>query len=366
MPQQSPYPLGTLVRDPRLLHNRRAEIETALQAVAPADGSTQRHVLTHGEAHSGRSSVLSKVARRATNERERLVVWLRGDEARCSQDAFTRHLLIAIVEQLRAVITEPAPAGLQAGRNRVYLRDRSPTSRSDLLSSALALAADPNTPLDPAIVHHDLAALLSECDQAEPKGMVLVIDDASTMTEDTTMIEDLIALLDSVDGAGLLMAGLPSSAVHFLEAASPCLTRIVPIRLHPFRGPSQVFTALNGPLGPEHSAWIRGENIAFLRDVLRLTGGKPYELMLVAHHMWLACQSGEQERYELTARVLDRVIPTLALHASAGDSLLDGAAAIEMLADERVRRAVELAARSELTVREIAIAQILKVDSREQ
>jgi hypothetical protein len=120
------------------------------------------------------------------------------------------------------------------------------------------------------------------------------------MTENTSMVEELIALLDSVESASLLMAGLPTSAGHFLQAASPCLTRIVPIRLRPFRGPLQVFSALNGPLGAEDSRWVRGENITFLFDVLRLTGGKPYELMLVAHHMWLACQAGEQERYELT------------------------------------------------------------------
>ena len=67
----------------------------------------------------------------------------------------------------------------------------------------------------------------------------------------------------------------------------------------------------------------------------------------------------------MTTRVLDRVIPTLSLHASAGDALRDGAAAIEKLADERVGRAVELVARAEMTIRQIAIAQILKVESRD-
>jgi hypothetical protein len=365
MPQQrSPYPVGTLVRDPRLLNNRRHEILSALEAVAPSDRAPQRHVLIHGEARSGRSSVLAEIARRAVSERSRLVVWLRGEETRYTQQALLRHLLTAIIEQLRAVIGEPSPPWLLSWRNRVYLRDRRPVGATDLLSSALVLAAEPPGILDPAIVQHDLAALLGECREAELEGIVLVIDDASAMT-DIAMVEELIGLLDSVEGVSLLMAGLPSSAGHFMEAASPCLTRILPVRLHPFRGPLQVFTALKGPLGAEDSRLVRGENVAFLRDVLRLTGGKPYELMLVAHHMWLACQAGEQEHYELTPRVLDRVIPTLALHASTGDALRDGAAAIEKLGDERVRRAVELVARAEMTIRQIAIAQILKVDSRD-
>ena len=81
------------------------------------------------------------------------------------------------------------------------------------------------------------------------------------------MVEELVGLLDSVEGASLLMAGLPSSAGHFVEAASPCLTRILPVRLRPFRGPLQVFTALSGPLGRRTRAGYEARRSAFLRDV---------------------------------------------------------------------------------------------------
>ncbi len=195
--------------------------------------------------------------------------------------------------------------------------------------------------------------------------MTLVIDDASSMTEDVSLVEELLSVLDSVGDFSLLMAGLPSSANHFIEAASPCLARLTSIRLRPFWGPLQIFTSLSGPLTGTASDWVRGWDVSFLRDVLRLTGGNPYELMLVAHHMWLACEAGDQDRYELTPRVLDRLIPPLALLASAGDALLDGAQAIDRLGDGHVRRAVQLVALSQLTIRQVAIAQILRVDSRD-
>jgi hypothetical protein len=192
-----------------------------------------------------------------------------------------------------------------------------------------------------------------------------MMDDASSMTEDVSLVEAFLDLLDSVGDCSLLLAGLPTTGAHFIEAASPCLTRLTPIRLRPFWRPLQVFASLNGPLTGPASDWVRGGDFSFFRDVLRLTGGNPYELMLVAHHMWLACQAGDQERYELTSRVLDRLIPPLALLASSGDALLDGAQAIDRLGDEHVRRAVQLIALSQLTIRQIAIAQILRVDSRD-
>lgn len=112
----------------------------------------------------------------------------------------------------------------------------------------------------------------------------------------------------------------------------------------------------------ESTRWLRREDTGFLVDVLQLTGGNPYEVMLVGHHLWLTCQQGEQDGCSLTPRVLDRVMPHLGLLASGGDALLTGAHAIDHLTDDHVRQAVELVALSGLTVREIAIARILKIN----
>jgi len=56
-------------------------------------------------------------------------------------------------------------------------------------------------------------------------------------------------------------------------------------------------------------------------------------------------------------------MPHLAVLASGGDALLTGAHAIDHLPDDHVRQAVELVALSGLTVRQIAIARILKINS---
>lgn len=148
----SPYPVGRTVTDPRLLQIRRIEIGTALDAIAPANATEDRHTAILGEARSGRSSVLVEVARRASEERERLVVWLRGGDAGVFRsDTLARHLLIAIAESLADQVGSPPPLWYLAWRDRTYLCDRGPSTERDLLSSALVLAGNPDAEIDRAI-----------------------------------------------------------------------------------------------------------------------------------------------------------------------------------------------------------------------
>lgn len=362
----SPYPIGGPVSDPRLLQSRRTEIATALDAVAPSSHVDNRHAVVLGEQRSGRSSVLREVARRAAAERDRLVVSVRcGNDGGCTWPDITRRLLTGIAEALAGAAGATREPWYSAWRDRVYLRDLRPSTSQDVLSSALILASDPSGEIDHAILERDLNALLSVVHGAGLRGVVVCIDDASSLTEDVPLVEDLLSVFDNVGGYSLLMAGFPVTAHHFVQAASPCLSRVAPIWLDPFRGPHQIFTSLRAPLSGDEERWIDVNDAAFLRDVLRLTSGNPYELMLVGHHLWLTCQRGEQDSYALTPRVLDRVIPHLAFLASGGDALRDGAQAIDRLADEHVRQAVELVAMSRLTVRQIAIARILKIESRD-
>lgn len=365
-PKASPYPLGTPVTDPRLLQNRRTEISVALDAVAPTDPADTAHAMVLGEQRSGRTSVLLEVARRAAADRNRLVVSLPAiEECAWSRAGLTRRLLTAIVESLARGMGTPSAPWYAAWRDRVYLRDRSPSTERDLLSSALALAVDPNATIDHAVLQRDLGTLLELAHVADRNGILICLDDATPLTEDVALIEDLVETLDAVGSYGLLLAGLPASAIHFKEAASPCLARLSALWLQPFSGPQRVLRSLSAPLSDAERDWVHADDPVFLRDLLRLTGGNPYELMLVAHHLWLTCQRGEQDKYVLTPRVLDRVIPDLSLLASGGDALLDGAAAIDRLAEEQVKKAVGLVAQSKLTVRQIAIARILRVHDRD-
>lgn len=366
---RSPYQFSTPVTDPELLENRHLEIEVALDAVACSDGAEPVHALIVGPQRSGRTSVLLEVARRARLERARLPVWLRlPEETLPSSSSLTRHLLTAMVETMARQHPGPPPPWYSAWRDRVYLRSTAPSTDSDLLGSSLILATDREGEIDPSVFLSDLETLRGRAAELGFSGFLIVIDDATELTQDVALLEHLVESFDAVDDFRLALAGLPEAATHFFEAASPCLRRLRPVVLRPFRGPHQVWRCLRAPLeeeGLERLPERRLEDAGFVHDLLRLTGGNPFELMLVAHHLWLACEMGEQDHFALTARVFDRLIPHLSVFVSGGEELRLGAEAMDSLSPEQMRQALDLTALSGLSVRQIAIARCLGITSRD-
>lgn len=360
-PLDSPYPLGTVVTGRRLLQNRRAEIELALHAVGSPQPIPRPHALVLGEQNSGRTSILEEVCRRAASESDRLVVRLNnGYEIPRERPALVSHLLTGIVEALAAEL-ENDPPWYTAWRSRVHLRKRHLPTEDDLLSSALAYAVDPEATLDRNVFLRDLRVLRRIARRRGFSGFVVKIDDASPLSEDVRLVEYLFDAFDEIGGYSLLMGGLPTIARHFNQAASPCLERCDIAFLMPFRGQHQIFTALSAPLTGPASEFLRHDP-DMLGDILQLTGGNPYELMLVGHYLLQSCTLGEHESYTLTPKVLDRMIPALSRLIAEGDALLDGTAAIEQLPEQHVRQAVELVALSGLSVREVAIVRLLGVN----
>src|SRR5205807_1378711 len=103
-----------------------------------------------------------------------------------------------------------------------------------------------------ATLERDLGLLLERAREAGFREILLCIDDVSPLTEDVALVEGLLSTVDAVGGYRILMAGLPATATHFVEAVSPCLARFSPVWLRPFRGLHQIFRSLSAPLvGPE-------------------------------------------------------------------------------------------------------------------
>jgi hypothetical protein len=176
----SPYPLGRPVTDPRLLQSRRAEIDAALEAVA-GPSHEARHVIVLGEQRSGRSSVLLEVARRASADRDALIVQVDGlYEQDCRWSSFIRRLMIALVEALAGAGDAGGTPWYHAWRDRVYLRDRRPSSDEDMLLSALVLASGEDAVIDRAVLQHDLGFLIKSAGARGPGSRYLTATAAAS------------------------------------------------------------------------------------------------------------------------------------------------------------------------------------------
>ena len=363
MNKRNPYRL-TPVDNPRLLRTRRAEISHAVDALS-LESECNDHVLIVGEERTGRTSVLQEVARRVSDEHRGLVVNLRLLHCDLTTSGLQRSLLNATVEALVAG-EDPQPDWYRAWCDRVHLRDRSPAQMRDVLVTGLVLAADGAAVVDRAVLARDLRTLFAMAVERGKECIVVCIDDADALLEDVELVE---AMVDAATAAGdwsFVMTSTPAGREHLVEAVSPCLRRFVRVPLLPFWTLDRIRACLTAPLDAEDSKRLMPDRpLPLLADLARLTGGNPFEIALVAKHLWFACRLGEQEHYELTPRVLERALPELALSTGAQGGLVDGARAMRDLDPSRLGAALDLVALSALTVREIAIARLLGVPNRD-
>lgn len=359
MNTRNPYRLEP-VDNPRLLRTRRAEISRVVETVAPESGPGG-HALVIGGERTGRTSLLQEVGRRASADRNALVVTLRLLDHDLTTSGVQRALLNATVEAL-VDGEDRLPEWYLAWCDRVHLRDRSTTGIRDLLMSSLVFAADAVAIVDRAVLERDLRTLFRLATENGKSRILVCIDDADELLEDHALIE---TMLDAVARGGDWSFALTTTTAgcsHLVEAVSPCLRRFVLLWLAPFWTPDKIRTCLTAPLDADDVKRLMPKRpMPLIIDVLRLTGGNPFEIALVAKHLWVACRVGEQECYELTPRVLERALSELALCTGAEREFVDGARAMQDLEPSQIGPALDLIALAELTTREIAIARMLGV-----
>jgi hypothetical protein len=359
----NPYRL-TPVDNPKLLRTRRGAIRMALEAVAPADGGCG-HAVVCGTPRTGRTSTIKEVARRAEAERDSLIVRLRLFDEDLSSSGLIRALLVAAIEQL-AALHDGEPDWYRAWSSRVLLRDQSPMGVNDVFISALAFAADPLTALDPAVLERDLRTLGRLGREIGRTRMLVLIDNADPLLEDAVLVERLFGALEAAGGFSVLIACRYAGLNHLVEAVSPCLRGCKVVPLAPFWAPGVIRVCLTGPLdaGEAERLMPAEDELGLLLDLMQLSNGNPFDVALIAGQLWEACEAGEQEYYELTPRVLERVLPMLTMHTGAREGLHDGAQAARRLQPDRLESAVRFAALSKLTIAQIAVARAVGLPQR--
>jgi hypothetical protein len=318
-----------------------------------------------GDDRSGRTSTLMEFARRAGDDRGQMVVSLRLVEDDLTRSGLVRALLTATVERL-VQGQDPVPDWYRAWSDRVHLRDRSPMTVRDVLVSGLAFAADSAAVLDPAVLDRDLRALVRLAQERGHSGIVVSIDDGDPLLEDVALAERFIQSLDPATGWSLVIATGLAGVGHLVEAVSPCLRRLQTVPLMPFFTLDQIRTCLTAPLDSAALERLIPDNdLPLLLDLHRLTAGNPFEIALVARQLWVACGLREQEHYELTPRVLERVVQEISLYTGTDEALVDGASAVSRLAPDRIGPALDLVALSRLTTRQVAVARVLGLPNRD-
>ncbi len=254
------------------------------------------------------------------------------------------------------------PEWYSAWCDRVHLHDRSAASLRDRLVSGLVFAGDTAAIVDRAVLERDLRTLSGWAAENGKSRVVVCIDDADALLEDVPLVEQLLDWVALRDDWSFVMTTRRAGSRHLAEAVSPSLRQFQRVWLAPFWTPDKILTCLTAPLDPDDvKPLMPSSPTPLILDLLRLTGDNPFEIAVIAQQLWLACRVGEQERYELTPRVLERALHDIALFSGAEAELVAGARAVQQLEPDRIGPALDLLALSNLTIREVAIARLLGV-----
>ncbi|WP_187368821.1 ATP-binding protein [Baekduia soli] len=205
------------------------------------------------------------------------------------------------------------------------------------------------------LIQRDLKRFLS-LGPVPLQGLVLCLDSAHWLGDNRDLAPSLLQLADATP---LLTIVTAAEASGDLQEAAP--RAWAQIEVKPFTQPVQVLDAVAKPLeSADETLVVEPPTPLTAADILQLTGGGPYEVNLVCHFIWEAIRHGEQDSFELSPAVIERVAAELEEkgrhQASPEIATLSGLPATEL------RTLVLLAPFEELTTHQIALVRLLLRD----
>ncbi len=311
---RNPYDFRSAVRRSSLLAGRDDELRTIDEMLRDSTPDTPTHLSLFGAQGTGKSSLLNGATDLAC-ARGMMAVRL----------ALTSAIVETDLDFYRAVYDAALQTLVDAGRitagdelmNVWMLRAYSgvapsnPTEMStDELELGLLLAAQLNgrmvqsvpTPL----VRRDLERLLG-IGAGTLRRLVLCLDNAELLDENDDLAPSLTQLVDSTSFLTIITAAETAGS---LQAAAP--RAWAQIEVGPYRDTSSVIDAINKPVTHvEGAPEVKPATPATAGDIAELTGSVPYEVNLVCHFIWDAIQQGEQDAFELSPKVIQRVAAEL-------------------------------------------------------
>lgn len=353
----NPYDFRSPVRERRLLAGRGPEIEQVDELLRVAAAGRPSHFSLFGPAGSGKTSLLNTVAEIAT-DRGLLGVKVRlRDQTVATTLDFFHAVHGAIFQRLidLGALDETDPSFLNwALQTATGENSMSPANQQFELGWSVAARLNGKMVSDVpgTVIKRDLERLLS-LGPAPYAGLVLCLDNAKLIDDNRDLAPSILEVADLTSRLTVVTAAESAGALQ--EAAPRAWAQI---EVGPFsRG--GVYDAVTRPIADQESATMH-PNINTLADIRALTGGVPYEVTLVCHFIWEAVHRGEQNRFELSSAVIERVLEELGDRGRHGAS--EEIATFQGLARADFERIVRIAPYESLTVKQQALVRLMLKD----
>jgi hypothetical protein len=205
------------------------------------------------------------------------------------------------------------------------------------------------------LVRRDLERLLGIGDERMQR-FVLCLDSAERVDENNDLAPSLTQLADSASFLTIVTAAEQAGS---LQAAAP--RAWAQIEVGPYRELGDVLDAITKPAKDTNGTPdVRPPTPALARDIANLTGRVPYEVNLVCHFIWNAIQAGEQEAFDLSPKVIQRV--NAELEEKGRHQVSPEIATYSMLSPADYAAVVQFAPYEALTIRELALLRLMLAD----
>lgn len=355
----NPYDFRSPIRQRELLAGRGEELAQIDQLLRHAAAGRSAHFSLFGDHDSGKSSLLNAVVEIA-RERGFLAVKVILSQAMVETELdFYRGIWDAALQTLIEIgRLDPADPWMRAWVLLTCSGELPPDAPQPLELGQLIAAK-----LHGGMVGHVPTPLLKRDIQRlitvggeRMSGFVLCIDDAELLDRARELAPSLVQLADA---APVLMIVTAAEAAGSLQQEAP--RAWAQVEVGPFKHPGDVLAAIARPINDVADALgSKPPTARTAVDIYQLTDGAPYEVNLVCHFIWDSIMQGEQDAFELSPIVIERVIAELeerGRHEASPEI-----ATFSALSAPDLRSLVKVAPYELLTTRQLALLRLMLED----
>jgi len=165
-----------------------------------------------------------------------------------------------------------------------------------------------NVGLSQQVLIHDLGELYSEAKKHDIQGIVLLFDECDLLAKNETLLQKMRNAFQEVDGYMLVFSGTERMFPTISEVFSPIPRFFEKIDVGNFKSVEETRECILNPLSEDEKKLVEGSSIV---EIHSFTGGSPYEINLVAHHMYKRYKESKTQNIRLTVEVLDDILEKL-------------------------------------------------------
>lgn len=317
MSEFNPFDFNNPVRDPSRLGGRKVELADSIYYVKQAATGASASLALIGARASGKSSLLNAVANEA-KEQGLLTAVVQLDAGMMVDDLrFFRELFDELMKSA-------ADRGLFGGEfgeqyskfySQITLFDVEPAAEKEPLAFGriYAHARAQGLPVEygRATLKRDVAVICDSATDEGLNGVCLVVDEADCLAAREDLLQALRNLLIATPRLMLVLAGTDAMFPALSAVFSPVPRQFVRVNVRDVASSQQTTEIIRNQLSFAGALWAM-PSFRTVSEVHDITGGNPYEIVLVSHFMFKAAAGREGRRpMSLTRSVLDDVLGQL-------------------------------------------------------